>query len=62
MFTKKSYTQIVCALVVLLSLTLASLSLAQEAIWATKSPMPTPRMVCCAAEVDGIIYVTSSTT
>ena len=38
-----------------------SMSLAQGDTWVTKSNMPTPRLVCSACEVNGIIYVIGGT-
>ena len=61
MFIKKCCTQIVCASVILLSLTLTSFGFSQEGLWGTKSPMPTPRVLGSANEVNGIIYVIGGT-
>lgn len=61
MFGKKSYSKTVWATALLLSLIFISSSFSQEGTWASKSPMPTPRMVCSANTVDGIIYVIGGT-
>jgi len=44
------------SLVLVLALVLASVSLAAEDIWTTKSPMPTARYVVSSSVVDGKIY------
>ncbi|UCG55596.1 MAG: hypothetical protein JSU70_12085 [Phycisphaerales bacterium] len=44
------------ALVLVLALGLASVSLAEEGIWTTKTDMPTGRWALCTSVVDGTIY------
>jgi len=61
MFTKKSYTQFFWASAILISLCLTSFAFCQGGTWATKAPMPTPRMLGSAHQVKDIIYVIGGT-